>query len=195
MVLDTSGSMGADVPDAGATKLDLAKQAVSESLGLMAPNGELGLWTFSTGQGEPDAQGRVAPWRQAVPVGPVKANLAPIRGAIDGLVADGGTGLYATLRAAQQAMLKDLDPSKINAIVLLTDGKNEYPADTDLDGLLRQLQGESVDTTVRVFPIAYGADADLATLRKIAEASSGAAYDAKDPASLQKVLVSVISNF
>jgi Ca-activated chloride channel family protein len=46
-----------------------------------------------------------------------------------------------------------------------------------------------------VFPIAYGANADLETLRLIADASRAAAYDSKDPASIDNVFTAVISNF
>ena len=104
-------------------------------------------------------------------------------------------GLYATLRAAQTAMLDDLEPDKINAIVILTDGRNEYPPDTDLDSLVQQLGGESLDTSVRVFPIGYSTAADKDALVRIAEASSAAYYDASDPATIDKVLTSVLSNF
>ena len=48
---------------------------------------------------------------------------------------------------------------------------------------------------MRVFPIAYGADADLNTLTRIAQASRAAVYDASDPTTISKVFVSVISNF
>jgi Ca-activated chloride channel family protein len=48
---------------------------------------------------------------------------------------------------------------------------------------------------VRVFPIAYGGDADVATLREIAEASNAALYTASDPATINRVLAAVISNF
>ena len=111
------------------------------------------------------------------------------------LVPDGGTALYATVREAHEEMQTRIDPTRITAIVLLSDGRNEYPPDTDLDGLLRQLSTEDVDSSVRVFPIAYGADADVEALGSIAEASRGALYDASDPRSIDKVLVSVISNF
>jgi Ca-activated chloride channel family protein len=79
--------------------------------------------------------------------------------------------------------------------VLLTDGVNEYPPDEDLDGLVADLDAEDERSRVRVFPIAYGADADLAVLRRIALASTGAAYDAGDPESIDKVLRDVVSNF
>jgi Ca-activated chloride channel homolog len=48
---------------------------------------------------------------------------------------------------------------------------------------------------VRVFPIAYGADADLPTLRQIADATSAAVYDSSDPTSIDKVFTAVVSNF
>ena len=52
-----------------------------------------------------------------------------------------------------------------------------------------------LQSPVRLFPIAYGKDADLATLKRVAEATDAAAYDASDPASIEKVLVAVVSNF
>src|ERR671910_1312132 len=48
---------------------------------------------------------------------------------------------------------------------------------------------------VRVFPIAYGSDADLPTLRQIADATSAAVYDSSDPTSIQQVFTAVVSNF
>ena len=48
---------------------------------------------------------------------------------------------------------------------------------------------------IRVFPIAYGADADVDALKAIADASSSAEYDAKNPTSINQVLTAVISNF
>jgi Ca-activated chloride channel homolog len=48
---------------------------------------------------------------------------------------------------------------------------------------------------VRVFPIAYGQDADLPTLKRIAEATNATVYDAADPKSINKVFLAVVSNF
>lgn len=190
LVLDVSGSMGEAVPDAGQTKLALAQDAAAQAVGLFAKDDEVGLWVFSTQQGA-----RGEPWVERVPIGPAATTRPKIVAAVEGLAPDGGTGLYATVRAAHDAMLADLDTDRINAVVVLTDGRNEYPADTNLDSLLRDLKSESLDTSVRVFPIAYGEAADLATLTSIAEASRAAVYDASDPASITKVLTSVISNF
>ncbi len=189
LVLDVSGSMGQFVGDSGKSKLDLAKQAAQQAIKGFAPDDQIGLWVFST---EMDGQ---TPYLQLVPVGPGRQTIPQMQTAIAGLQPAGGTALYATLRAAQGQMLTQLEPDKINAIVLLTDGQNEYPPDTDLDSLVAQLSGESLDTSIRVFPIGYGADADKAALARIADASHAASYDASDPASIGKVLTSVLSNF
>jgi Ca-activated chloride channel family protein len=189
MILDVSGSMGEPVGSSGQTKLELAKQAATEAVKGFAPDDQLGLWIFSTQQ---DGD---KPYRELVPVGTAASTIPKITSEIDGLVPDGGTGLYATLRAAQKQMLSSLDTNKINAIVILTDGRNEFPADSNLDSLVAQLGGESLDTSVRVFPIGYSTDADKAALLRIADGSSAAYYDASDPASIGKILASVLSNF
>lgn len=190
LVMDVSGSMSESVPDAGTDKLSLAKDAAVSALNQFAPDDEVGLWVFSTGLGDSGE-----PFVELVPIGPAKQTVPRMQSDIEQLVADGGTALYATLRQAQSRMLKDLPLDKINAIVLLSDGRNEYPDDTDLDGLLKQLKGESVDTTVRVFTIGYGGSADTEALIAIAEASRGKYYEATDPASIEKIMTSVLSNF
>lgn len=190
MILDVSGSMGEPVPSAGMTKLELAQQAAASAINGFADDDEVGLWAFSTQLG-----GNGEPWVQLQAIGPAKSAVPAMQADIASLVPDGGTGLYATLRAAQRRMLADLATDRINAIVLLSDGRNENPDDEDLDGLLRQLTGESVDTSVRVFTIGYGDGADADALRAIAQASRGQYYEATDPASIEKVLTSVLSNF
>jgi Ca-activated chloride channel family protein len=190
LVIDVSGSMGDPVPKSGTTKLELAKRAAINSLGQFAPDDELGLWIFSS-----DFPPNGSPYLQLIPVGPLGPHRAEFRSRISSLVPTNGTALYASIRAATRAMRSSFDPQRINAVVLLTDGKNEYPPDTDLTGLLRELQSEGEDQAVRVFPIAYGDDADLATLQKVATASRAAAYNAADPSSIDKVFTAVVSNF
>ncbi|MDT4987149.1 MAG: Ca-activated chloride channel [Micromonosporaceae bacterium] len=189
LVLDVSGSM-ADLTSTGKSKLDVARQAALRAVDLFAPDDEVGLWTFSTEQA-----GASTPYTERVPSGPVSANNAAIKSVISGMHAEGGTALYATTRAAQQKLLASATPDRINAVVVLTDGKNEYPKDSDLDSLLHDLDAGNLENSVRVFTIAYGDKADLNTLRRISSASRAAAYDARDPASIDTVLTNVISNF
>jgi Ca-activated chloride channel family protein len=190
LVLDTSNSMSSPVPGGGGSKLDLAKQAAIQATTQLAADDELGLWTFST-----PVAGESRPYRQLVPTGRVSAVLPAYKAKIDALVPDGGTALYTTTREAVRAVQRSFDHDRINAVVLLTDGKNEYPADNNLDRLLTDIGGEDIDTSVRVFPIAYGTSADLDILKRIAASSRAAAYDASDPASITNVLTAVLSNF
>jgi len=95
-------------------------------------------------------------------------------------------------------MKRTFDPSRINAVVLLTDGRNDDPRNKDLEGTLNTLRADSEGVSskpVRLFTIAYGKDADKTALKRIAEAASAATYDASDPKSIDRVFTNVISNF
>lgn len=198
LVVDVSGSMGEPATGEGPdTKLDLAKGAAVEALDQFKDDDEVGLRIFTTDLG---AEG--ATFLDVVPlsrVGDVRERLAT---EIRGLFPLNGTPLYDVARTTYQELAASYDPARINAVVLLTDGRNDDGDASDdqrqLDELLRALSAGSEGATsrpVRLFPIAYGSDADLPTLRLIAEASSGAVYDASDPRSIDKVFTAVISNF
>ena len=82
--------------------------------------------------------------------------------------------------------------------MLLTDGRNEDDRNNDLGGLLKYLRAQNegeATKPVRIFPIAYGSDADQATLKRIAEATNAAEYSAIDPATIINVFNAVVSNF
>jgi Ca-activated chloride channel homolog len=199
LLFDVSGSMGdtAD-PATGATRLDLAKAATIDALGDFSDDDEIGLWTFSTELG-PQGDDTLL---ELVPIdraGDVREEMAA---AVRNLVPVSGTPLYDVTQSAYQEMSSQYDPSRINAIVLLTDGQNQDGDSADdqeqlaalRDALSAQSEG-SQSQAVRVFPIGFGSDADLATLRSIAEASQAAAYDSSDPTSISKVFIAVVSNF
>ena len=130
IVLDVSGSMGADVGTAGRTKLELARSAASTALDAFAKDDEVGLWVFSSNAG-----GGRTPYAELVPIAPISQGKAQLQKTLAGLVPGGGTALYATTREAQKEMRTAFDPARINAVVLLTDGVNDYPPDSDLKGL------------------------------------------------------------
>jgi len=196
LLVDVSGSMG-DVadPETGATKLDLAKEAAIGALDDFNDDDEVGLRVFSTDLADDaDVLTLVEPGR----IGDVREQL---RTKIRDLVPLKGTPLYRATKTAYEDLLSTYDPSRINAVVLLSDGVNDdgEPDDDrdELDALLRALSAssEGQGQAVRVFPISYGEGADLATLRRIAEASQAAVYDSSDPRSIAKVFVAVVSNF
>ena len=171
----------------GKTRLELAQAAAVKGLAQLSDADEVGLWTF------PGQTPQV--YSEELPVTPLGGHRQRMIDHIQQLIPSGGTPLYAVTRKATEAVRAAATPGTINAIVVMTDGKNEYPDDSDLDGLVRQLADESYEDGVRVFTIAYGQDADLTTVKSISEASRAAAYDATDPQTIDAVFTNVLSNF
>ena len=196
MVLDVSGSMGEPGGDDNTTKLELAVEAASASLEQFQDRDEVGLRIFSTLL---EGEGSATDYLDLVEVAPMSEQRDRLRERLGSLTPVQGTPLYDVTADAYARMTSEYDPGKINAIVLLTDGRNDDPdGELDLAALLEELSAGAEgrqSQPVRVFPIAYGRDADLATLQRIADATNAAVYDASDPASIRKVFDAVISNF
>jgi Ca-activated chloride channel homolog len=194
LVIDVSGSMGDAAGGNGSdTKLDLAKRAAISALDEFKLEDEVGLWIFSTGVSPTEP----TDYLELEPIAPIGGQREQIVRRIRDLFPTNGTPLYTVTKAADDEMLQSFDSERINAVVLLTDGRNEDERNTDLQALLRTLRGrnEGTERPVRIFPIAYGADADLATLQRIAESTNAAVYNASDPATIEKVFLAVVSNF
>jgi Ca-activated chloride channel family protein len=198
LVIDVSGSMGEPAgTDSAATKLDLAVEAalgaIDEGFG---PNDIVGLRVFST-----DLENGQDMLQKVPPAIFDETQRAALKEALTDLRPENSTPLYAATQQAFEDVTAAYDPRYINAVVLLSDGVNDDGDGsndaTQLAVLLDALEGEegAQSRPVRVFPIAYGADADLATLKKIAEASDSALYNAADPSTIDRVLAAVISNF
>jgi hypothetical protein len=189
-VFDVSTSMRARVGDH--TRATLARDAAKSALGLFPDNAAIGLWVFARKlDGDTD-------WTELVPTRtlaadadgrPQRAVLADALESIPSRLSPGGTGLYDTTLAAVRAARANYDPTAVDSVVLVTDGKDEDGNSIGLDSLLQTLRGE-VDATrpVKVIGIALGPDADLDALQQIAAATGGAAYSAVDENDLQTVL-------
>lgn len=195
LVIDVSGSMGDDAGN-GETKLDLAKSAAITALDQFKSDDLVGLRVFSTQINKTEPRD----YTDVVPVGPVAQQRETLIRAIDNLAPTNGTPLYTAAGAAFDDVKKGFDAARINAVLLLTDGQNEDPRNDDLDGLVRKLRSGSEGNvggaeSVRLFTIAYGQDADLPVLKRMAEATNGASYDAKDPTTINQVFTAVVSNF
>ncbi len=193
LVIDVSGSM-ADDGGGGQTKLDLAKQAAVNALSQFGPNDQVGLRIFSTGISPKEP----TDYLDLVPIGPIAANREQIAARLRSLVPTRGTPLYTTATASFDLISKQYQPTLINAVVLLTDGRNEDPRNDDLPGALAKLTSGSEggsDRPVRLFTIGFGQDADQSALRRLAEATSARSYDSSDPKAIDQVFTNVISNF
>ena len=193
LVLDVSGSMGEDAGN-GQTKMDVAKDAAIQSLEQFKGDDLVGLRIFTTNLSQQEPRD----YLDLVPIGPITQTREQMASKIRTLTPLEGTPLYTTTKASYDTVKQSYDPKRINAVVLLTDGRNEDERNNNLDALLNSLRSGSEglsSTPVRVFTIAFGAESDLPTLKRIAEATNAAAYDAKDPQTINNVFTAVVSNF
>jgi Ca-activated chloride channel family protein len=190
IVMDVSGSMDNRAPLSTKTKLELARSAALEAIDQLDPNDEVGLWAYSPASST-DA------YLELVPTAPLSTNGEALRSAIGGLSSDPGNRgeLCSTAVAAVTSLRTAFDPTKINGVVLLSDGPDDGSPAGDCDRMLGDVAPPHPDEDVRVFTIAYGDAADTGTLTDLARASLGTAYDASDPTQIGRVFSQVVANF
>lgn len=113
-----------------------------------------------------------------------------------GITSMGDTPLYQAVASYAQTQAAAATPDHINAIVLLSDGENDVKVPTtDVATMKAALAGIPHDKHVLIFTLAYGADADVATLQGIAGATGAHYYDATDPTTLSEVLGDLVTSF
>ncbi len=191
-VIDVSGSMDQDAGN-GRTRIELARDAAVAALRLYPDSAQIGLWAFSELKAPP------ADWLSLVEVGPLgdgvgdktRRDVLYAQAATLPAQVGGGTGLYDTTLAAFRSMRTGYDPSRVNSVVLLTDGRNEDDrVGIDLPTLLQTLRAEfDPAQPVSIITIGMGPDADIATLQQISELTGGKAYQALDPKDIQTVFL------
>jgi len=158
LVVDTSGSMEGD-------KIDNVQAALATFLDQIKSNEErVGLFEFYN-----DVTERVK-------INELKNNRSALVRAVTNLDPGGNTALLDGVAAAYDRLQSLNDPSRINAIVVMTDGKENASA-IKLNQLVAKLQqGNKRGVPVVVFGIAYGDDADMGPLQAMADATGGQTY-------------------
>ncbi len=181
VVVDRSGSMSEPLPGGNATKAELAQASLRSVVHGMAPDSDMGLWSFTTGlpRGDTDKLVPIGPINQPVSGSPLPTRRKTLLTAIGGLdpVVNGGTPLYNTVAAAYNSALANYTYGRLNAVIVVTDGRNQSPGSISLSSLIKTLRlGYDGVRPVRILTIAYGADADTSTLRRIAAVTGGRSY-------------------
>jgi Ca-activated chloride channel family protein len=177
LVVDTSTSM------ADEDRLPQAQRGLREFLRLLSPKDHVGLIRFSSAVHDLEP---ITPFSRARP---------RLLGDVSGLVPDGDTALYDATDRGVKAVQALRDRTRINAVVLLTDGV-DTASRLSGDDVIAPLQAhdETEGLTVRVFTIAYGSTANTTVLARIAEASGGKPFEGR-PGNIQAVYRQIASFF
>src|SRR3954452_1188789 len=177
LVLDNSGSMGDE------NKLEQAKSGLRGFFSNAAPQDRIGLMVFSTRA------------RVLVPLAPFGSNRSRLRSAVDQITPDADTALFQATAASVDLVKKRSDTSRINAVVLLTDGQDTAGGLSEGQVLQRlQQEGRAETGAVRLYTIAYGADADKGLLERFASATGGKPF-VGDTSNIDSVYLSISSFF
>lgn len=187
--VDVSGSM--KEPVGNSTRIAITQEAATLALRALPKSTDLGLWAFSMGIG---ANG--ADYKELSPVAPLSddvhlAQLSQATGTLTGQVG-GGTGLYDTIWAAYQRVLNGYDTNRVNAVVILTDGRNEKPDGLTLDELMARFAKADPKRPVPITTIGIGPDADGSALSRISKAMHSEYYPAPKPEDITRVLAKAL---
>lgn len=175
LVIDVSGSMAED------NKLEEAKTAALFFLDQMEITNRVGLAVFSN-----DVEVRI-------PLDNLESNKSLLEGHIKSLRPEGGTALFDGIVNVVDVMNRVDAQERIRAVIVLSDGEDTQSTNT-LDDAVQTISAsyDSVNPVI-VIPVAYGANADIRTLDRIASASN-TDRQSGDPASIVKVL-EILSSF
>ncbi|MGC8782430.1 MAG: VWA domain-containing protein, partial [Anaerolineae bacterium] len=99
-------------------------------------------------------------------------NRAALTREIDGLQANGNTAFLDAVRTAYRRLQQTGDTERINAIVAMTDGR-ENASRVTLQQLTAEIRAGNQKLPIIIFAIAYGSDADYKLLENLAQASGG----------------------
>jgi Ca-activated chloride channel homolog len=191
LLLDVSGSMNDPVPGTNQTRLQLVQKAAIAGAGLLNNGTVIGLWAFATElTPTTDYRELVAPGPAGGTVGGVPRRQA-VAGAVQGLRASGGTGLYDTIGAAYDRMQKAWKPNAQNIVVVMTDGKNEDESGLSLQQLLNKLKASArPDRPLPILGIAVGPKADASALDQITKVTGGRTFvERNDVSAIQQIIL------
>ncbi|MFQ5400186.1 MAG: VWA domain-containing protein [Anaerolineae bacterium] len=177
VALDVSGSMEGD-------KIKAAREATAEFLDRLDPDDEVAVMIFSD---------LVTFLEKPQRVGDVVENLSR---RVSELLANGNTALYEAVCDATEEIgrlqARDLakGESRLYGIVLLSDGEDTVGYVTRNQMFATCLPANAEADGIKIFPIAFGEDADTLVLNKIAKVTGGRMFTA-DPASVSNVYLSI----
>ncbi|NJC83737.1 substrate-binding domain-containing protein [Planosporangium mesophilum] len=191
-VIDVSGSMVESVPTAGgATREQVTVESAKRGVALFDDNWALGVWTFSTlmdGQND---------YKELVPIGLLANQRQQTLQALSGIQPNrnGSTGLYDTVLAGYKNVQQGWDPSRVNSLLIMTDGENDDPGGgLNLDQLIAELQ-KTMDPNqpIQVIMMGIGTSVGESALKRITDTTGGGFFLVPDPSKIGEVFLKGIA--
>lgn len=177
ILVDQSGSMLEPIDGGTTPKATIARESLSQFIDVGTPDSDIGLWSFTTdgptpviahlaelaSLGAPGSSGH----RAALAAGIAALTPAP----------NGDTPLNQAVAEAYAAAQDNYAYGKLNALLIVSDGRNDVPGGSMsteelLSGLRLRYDGMR---PVRIIAIGYGSGADMETLRAMADITGGMA--------------------
>jgi Mg-chelatase subunit ChlD len=156
LVIDQSGSMESQM--GGIAKMEAADQAAELAIGALAPRDEIGVVSFDT------ETSLVVPLQK---VGDA-AHQHQLQSVVSQIQAEGGTDIYAGLKAAYQQI--HASSATYKHIILMSDGYSY--GESDYASLLQSIASEKITLST----IAIGDDADKSLMQMLATKGGGKYY-------------------
>jgi Ca-activated chloride channel family protein len=164
-------------------KLEQAKQGLRGFFANAAPQDRIGLMKFS------------ARPQLLVPLAPFGQNKSRLQSSVNSLFPEDDTALYQATAAGLDVVKKKADTSRINAVVLLTDGQDTAGGISEGQLLTRlEAEGRAETGGVKLYTIAYGSDADKELLARFSDATGGKSFEG-DTSNIDAVYLSISSFF
>jgi Ca-activated chloride channel homolog len=191
-VIDVSGSMATGVPTAGGlSREQVTIRTAQQGLQLFGDDWIVGLWVFSS-----NMDGN-KPYREVTPLRELATSRSQMNAALGSVkpIPNGQTGLYNTVLAAYKAVQNGYDPTRVNSVIVMTDGQNVLPGGLTLAQLRSQLQ-QIVDPKrpVQVILLGIGPEVSQNELDQIvAAAGGGGAFVATDPSQIGTIFLKAIA--
>jgi Ca-activated chloride channel family protein len=130
-----------------------------------------------------------------VPLAPFGQNRSRLLSAVNAVFPEDDTALFQATAAGLDVVKKRADTSRINAVVLLTDGQDTAGGISESQVISRlEAEGRAETGGVKLYTIAYGADADKELLARFADATGGKPF-AGDTSNIDSVYLSISSFF
>lgn len=176
ILMDVSGSMRGD-------KIVAARASLLQFLGLLGERDRVEVILFNT---------------EMIPLDELAAlsvNRADLMTRVSGIVEGGDTSLYDAVSFAYDELVSKGDENHIRSIVVLSDGKDTNSV-LPLSELIEEINRYSDEggSSIKLFTIGFGDNADKGVLQSIADPTGGKQYDAT-PENIQKIYQEIATFF